>query len=48
MVRRKAGRHRYYRVRGEALKPVQDWTAGLQRNWQASLDRLGDYLDRQA
>jgi len=46
--RRKVGRHRYYRTRGRALKEVHDWTGRFRQNWEASLDRLGDYLDRQA
>ena len=45
VVRRKAGRFRFYRARPEALREVQDWTEEMRRFWESSLDRLGEYLD---
>lgn len=46
--RRKQGRYRYYRAAPAALREVHEWTAQYRRFWEASLDRLGDYLDREA
>lgn len=45
VVRRKQGRHRYYRTRARALREVHDWTGRFRAHWEASLDRLGEYLD---
>lgn len=45
VVRRKAGRFRYYRARPRALKKVYEWTARYRRFWESRLDRLGTYLD---
>lgn len=44
---RKEGRFRIYRAQPEALKEVHDWTQTYRRYWESSLDRLGEYLDRQ-
>jgi DNA-binding transcriptional ArsR family regulator len=41
---RSAGRHRWYRVNGPALKPIHDWTGTFAATWNASLDRLDDLL----
>ncbi len=45
VVRRKQGRHRFYRAQPHALKEVYDWTAQYETLWQSSLKRLGTYLD---
>jgi len=43
---RRAGRERYYRLRGERLREVYDWAAYFERFWTEKLKALGDYLDR--
>ncbi len=48
VVRRKAGRFRYYRARPERLQEVHEWTKQYRRFWESRLDRLGQYLDDQA
>jgi DNA-binding transcriptional ArsR family regulator len=39
------GRHRWYRVNGPALLPIQDWVREFERIWNSRLDRLDDVLD---
>ena len=41
---RAAGRRRWYRVNGPALKPVHDWVRAFERTWNDRLDRLDDLL----
>jgi DNA-binding transcriptional ArsR family regulator len=41
---RAAGRHRWYRVNGPALKPIHDWVRSFERTWNTRLDRLDDLL----
>lgn len=41
---RSHGRHRFYRVNGEALRPVHDWVAAFERTWNERLDRLDTLL----
>ena len=38
------GRHRWYRVNGEALRPVYDWIRNFESTWNSRLDRLDDVL----
>jgi DNA-binding transcriptional ArsR family regulator len=38
------GRHRWYRVKGPALKPVHDWVRTFERTWNTRLDRLDDLV----
>jgi DNA-binding transcriptional ArsR family regulator len=38
------GRHRLYRVNGQALKPVHDWVREFEEHWNQRLDRLEDLL----
>jgi len=38
------GRHRWYRVNGDALKPIHDWARRFERTWNRRLDRLDDLL----
>ncbi|HEX3135225.1 MAG TPA: metalloregulator ArsR/SmtB family transcription factor [Planctomycetota bacterium] len=42
---RSDGQQRFYRLNGEGLKPVHDWVKGFEQFWNASFDRLADYLD---
>ena len=39
------GRHRWYRVNGPAILPIQDWVREFERIWNLRLDRLDDVLD---
>jgi DNA-binding transcriptional ArsR family regulator len=41
---REAGRHRYYRLNGAALKPVHDWVKIYERMWNEQFDKLDEYL----
>lgn len=41
---RAEGKRRWYRVNGEALRPVHDWVGSFERTWNARLDRLDDLL----
>lgn len=38
------GRHRWYRVNGQALKPIHDWVRRFERTWNIRLDRLDDVV----
>jgi len=42
---RREGQQRFYRLNGTGLKPVHDWVKGFEQFWNASFDRLADYLD---
>lgn len=48
VVRRKAGRFRYYRARPRRLKQVHEWTKRYERFWESRLNRLERYLDDNA
>lgn len=39
------GRRRLYRVNGPALRPIHEWLAGFEREWEERLDRLDAVLD---
>jgi DNA-binding transcriptional ArsR family regulator len=41
---RKVGRQRLYRVDASQLKPIYDWVKTFERQWEARLDRLEEYL----
>src|SRR5688500_12282187 len=41
---RAEGRHRRYRVNGQALKPIHDWVRTFENAWNQRLDRLDDLL----
>lgn len=43
---REEGRLTHYSARIEALAPLADWTADMNRFWQARFDRLEDLLKR--
>ena len=38
------GRHRWYRVNGDALKPIHAWVSNFERIWNRRLDRLDDLV----
>lgn len=38
------GRHRLYRVNGQALKTIHDWVRPFERTWNTRLDRLDDLV----
>src|ERR1700716_4459600 len=38
---RKAGKQRLYGLDARGLRPVHEWTGGVERFWDASFDRLG-------
>src|SRR5688500_12778278 len=44
---RKEGRLRLYAIEPANLRQVYDWVAHFEKYWDAKLDALGDYLDRQ-
>src|SRR5689334_20698974 len=37
---RHAGRHRFYCVNGERLKPIHDWVVTFEKFWTHQLDRI--------
>lgn len=39
------GRHRWYRLNGEALEPIYAWVRTFEATWNARLDKLDDVLD---
>ena len=38
------GKHRRYRVNGQALRSIHDWVRTFERTWNTRLDRLDDLL----
>src|SRR5918998_3892007 len=42
---REDGRHRLYRLNGEALKPIHDWVKAYERTWSERFDRLDVVLE---
>ena len=45
VVERKDGRHVYYRVRAEGLKPLVNWLAHYEAFWPGRIDRLQSLLN---
>jgi DNA-binding transcriptional ArsR family regulator len=43
---RQDGRHRFYRLNPEQLKPIYDWVAPFERYWSESFDRLDELLEQ--
>lgn len=41
---RDVGRHRLYRVNGQALKPLHDWVRAFEAMWQERFDAMDDVL----
>jgi DNA-binding transcriptional ArsR family regulator len=44
---RKVGRERMYTIEAGKLKEVHDWVSHFEKYWDAKLDALGSYLDKQ-
>jgi DNA-binding transcriptional ArsR family regulator len=44
VVGRKEGRNTFYRADPHGLQPLAAWMEEHRRFWEASFDRLGDYL----
>jgi DNA-binding transcriptional ArsR family regulator len=42
---REDGRQRFYRLNGEALKPIHDWIARYEETWSERFDRLDRVLE---
>src|SRR5437764_2646924 len=42
---RDEGRRRFYRLNGQALKPIHDWVKNYERSWSERFDRLDVVLD---
>jgi DNA-binding transcriptional ArsR family regulator len=42
----KAGRVRTYRIRPDALRPVERWINERMAGWERRLDRLGEHLEQ--
>lgn len=39
------GRQRFYRLNGQALKPIHDWVRSYEQTWNERFDALDDMLD---
>jgi DNA-binding transcriptional ArsR family regulator len=42
---REDGRQRFYRLNGEALKPIHDWIKDYEQTWSERFDRLDIVLE---
>jgi DNA-binding transcriptional ArsR family regulator len=42
---RESGRLRFYRLNGEALKPIHDWVKAYERTWSERFEALDDVLE---
>jgi DNA-binding transcriptional ArsR family regulator len=42
---REDGRQRFYRLNGEALKPIHDWIKSYEQTWSDRFDRLDSVLE---
>jgi DNA-binding transcriptional ArsR family regulator len=42
---REEGRHRLYRLNGQALKPIHDWVRNFEHSWSERFDRLDVVLE---
>ena len=45
---RKDGQKRLYRVNGQTMKAVHDWTKAFERLWEHQLDRVKERAERKA
>src|SRR5688500_7332756 len=45
---REDGRQRFYRINGEALRPIHDWAKTFERFWTRQLDRIKERAERKA
>lgn len=41
---RKEGRFRFYRIKPEELRPIQEWIHQFEKYWGSTLDQLDNYL----
>lgn len=41
---RKKGRYRFYQVKPEELRPIQEWMHQFEKYWGGTLDQLDNYL----
>lgn len=41
---KRQGRHRYYRIQPEELRPIQEWMHQFEKFWGNTLDELDRYL----
>ncbi len=48
VAQRRDGRRRLYRINPEPLREIVDWLEHYRRFWDAKLDALGAFLDREA
>ncbi len=46
VTERRAGRYRYYRVRPEELRPIQEWLHQFEKYWGGAMDQLDSYLNQ--
>lgn len=44
VVVRVDGKRRWYRINGDALRPIHEWVRNFERTWNQKLDRLDDLL----
>ncbi len=42
---RSEGKHRLYRLNGNALKPIHDWVKGYEQSWSERFEQLDDLLE---
>ena len=42
---REDGRQRFYRLNGEALRPIHDWVKAYEQTWSERFDQLDDVLE---
>ena len=42
---RDEGRQRFYRLNGEALRPIHDWVKAFERTWSERFDALDGVLE---
>ncbi|MGB7158852.1 MAG: metalloregulator ArsR/SmtB family transcription factor [Tepidisphaeraceae bacterium] len=45
---REDGRQRFYRINGEALRPIHDWAKTFERFWTRQLIRIKERAERMA
>ncbi|MBX2883486.1 MAG: metalloregulator ArsR/SmtB family transcription factor [Granulosicoccus sp.] len=43
---RREGRFRYYRIRPEELRPIQEWLHQFDKYWGGTMDQLDAYLKK--
>jgi DNA-binding transcriptional ArsR family regulator len=48
VVVREDGRQHYYRINGETMKRIHDWTRTFERFWSRQLDRIKERAERKA